>query len=58
MTVQFSPVRFLLVQTGNCVSPRSLNQTQAAHLLGPEASGRLLPALRTVDPAILKAGSH
>lgn len=54
VTVQFSPVRLLVTQTGNCVSPTALRQAQSTNLLGPAASGRLLPQLRNVDPSVLK----
>ena len=53
VTVQFSPVRFLLTQTGNCVSAQALMVTQSKNLIDPQTIQRLNPSLRTIDPAIL-----
>jgi hypothetical protein len=58
VTAHFVETHFVVTQAANCVSPRALQTARAQNLLSPDVASRFEPALRIVDPGILRLPSR
>ena len=58
VTAHFVETHFVVTQATNCVSPHALQTARAQNLLSPEVASRIEPALRVVDPDILRLPSR